>query len=144
MDNEIKLKHLDFIQSNITRMNNCSIQMKGWAITIIAALLAVYAATINDCGIGKNVFIFIAIVPAALFFFLDSYYLQQERKFRAVYNDVAELNKNGPKIEVLPFEIPLNKYKGWKYSIFKAMLSWTEIPLYGTIIVGLIIAGVLL
>ena len=144
MDNEIKLKHLDFIQSNITRMNNCSIQMKGWAITIIAALLAVYAATISDCGAGKNIFIFIAIVPVALFFFLDSYYLQQERKFRAVYNDVAELNNIESRIEVRPFEIPLKKYKGWKYSIFSAMLSWTEIPLYGIIIVGLIVSGVLL
>lgn len=144
MDNEIKLKHLDFIQSNITRMNNCSIQMKGWAITIIAALLAVYAATINDCGVGKNVFIFIAIAPAALFFFLDSYYLQQERKFRAVYNDVAELNDSESAIVIRPFEIPLNKYKGWKYCILRAMLSWTEIPLYGIMIAGLIVSGVLL
>lgn len=29
-----KEKHLEFLQNNISRMNQCSFQMKGWAITI--------------------------------------------------------------------------------------------------------------
>lgn len=42
-----KIKHLEFIQSNISRMNQCSFKMKGWMITIDSALLALFAASID-------------------------------------------------------------------------------------------------
>lgn len=32
---KINEKHLEFLQANITRMNQCSFQMKGWAIAIV-------------------------------------------------------------------------------------------------------------
>ena len=63
MDN--KIKHLEFIQSTITRMNQNSFQIKGWMITIVSALLALYARS------EKKLYIFIAIVPAIVFWFLD-------------------------------------------------------------------------
>ena len=37
---EKKLKHLEFIQNVILRMNNNSFLIKGWAITLISALFA--------------------------------------------------------------------------------------------------------
>ena len=75
---EAKKQHLEFIQSVITRMNTNSFQIKGMAVAIVSALLAVYAATNNAA------FIFLSIVPTILFWLLDSYCLQQERKFRGV------------------------------------------------------------
>ena len=76
-DNQVK--HLEFIQSNIARMNQCSFQMKGWMLTIVSALLALYAGSINaETGNGINMFIYIAIVPTLIFWFLDSFYLQQK------------------------------------------------------------------
>ena len=83
---ENKIKHLEFIQTVITRMNQNSFQIKGWMITIVSALLALYASS------GKQIYILVAIVPTVIFWFLDTYYLQQERKFRGVYNDVAGLS----------------------------------------------------
>ena len=65
---ENKIKHLEFIQATITRMNQNSFQIKGWMITIISALLALYASSEN------TIYIFIAIVPAIVFWFLDAYY----------------------------------------------------------------------
>jgi Flp pilus assembly protein TadB len=82
---ENKIKHLEFIQTNISRMNQCSFQMKGWALTIVTVLLTLYATTVDSTTHGNVAFIFIAIVPTVLFWFLDSYYLQQERKFRGIY-----------------------------------------------------------
>ena len=41
-------KHLEFLQSNISRMNQCSFQMKGWAITLASALIAVFVSTISE------------------------------------------------------------------------------------------------
>lgn len=89
-----KIKHLEFIQNVITRMNTNSFQLKGWMVAIVSALLALYANSSN------LMFIVIAIVPVLLFWFMDTYYLQQERKFRGVYNDVAGLNNNESHIEI--------------------------------------------
>ena len=81
--NSEKIKHLEFIQDIITRMNKNSFQLKGWMITIVSALLALYGSSNND------IYIWIAIAPTNIFWLLDAYYLQQERKFRGLYNDVV-------------------------------------------------------
>jgi len=139
-----KIKHLEFIQSNIARMNQCSFNMKGWAITILTALLAVYATSIGDSGKGNAIFILIAIVPTALFWFLDSYYLQQERKFRGIYNDVAELTPKSERKTTEDFEMPLHKYTGCKYCLFKVLFSISEAPLYLTLIIGIVVGYIFL
>lgn len=69
MDHEDKLKHLEFIEDNIARMNKCSFQMKGWTITLVSALLAVFATTL-DKGITSKVnviLVFIGIFPTIFF-----------------------------------------------------------------------------
>lgn len=135
---ENKIKHLEFIQTTITRMNQNSFQIKGWMITIVSALLALYANS------GNAVYIFIAIVPAVVFWFLDAYYLQQERRFRGVYNDVAGLSSEDSRLEIRDFEMPIQKYQGGKYSYINALFSKTMFPLYGMVIAGLVIAYILL
>ena len=135
---ENKIKHLEFIQSTITRMNQNSFQIKGWMITLVSALLALYASS------ERVVYILIAIVPAVVFWFLDAYYLQQERRFRGVYNDVAGLSPDDSRINVREFEMPIQKYQGGKYCYLNVLFSRTIFPLYGIVIVGLVIAFALL
>ena len=135
---ENKIKHLEFIQSTITRMNQNSFQIKGWMITLVSALLALYASS------EKVVYILIAIVPAIVLWFLDAYYLQQERRFRGVYNDVARLSPDNNRINVREFEMPIQKYQCGKYGYFSVLFSKTIFPLYGVVIVGLVVAFVLL
>ena len=135
---ENKIKHLEFIQSTITRMNQNSFQIKGWLITLVSALLALYASS------ERVVYILIAIVPAVVFWFLDAYYLQQERRFRGVYNDVAGLSPDDSRINVREFEMPIQKYQCGKYCYFNVLFSKTIFPLYGIVIVGLVIAFALL
>lgn len=64
---EKKIKHLEFIQSIINRMNSNSFAIKGWAITIVSALLALYASS------SKVTYVFVAIIPTIIFWCLDSY-----------------------------------------------------------------------
>jgi hypothetical protein len=137
MDNN-KIKHLEFIQSTITRMNQNSFQIKGWMITLVSALLALYASS------EKVAYILIAIVPAIVFWLLDAYYLQQERRFRGVYNDVAGLSPDDSRINVREFEMPIQKYQCGKYCYFNVLFSRTIFPLYGIVIVGLVAAFALL
>ena len=135
---ENKIKHLEFIQGTITRMNQNSFQIKGWMITIVSALLALYANSENV------VYVLVAIVPAIIFWFLDAYYLQQERKFRGVYNDVAGLTSEDSRVEIRDFEMPIQKYQCGKYCYFNVLFSKTIFPLYGIVIAGLTIAYILL
>lgn len=136
---EKKAKHLEFIQASISRMNQCSFQIKGWAITVVTALLALYSASIvPETGTGNDLFIYIAIVPTLLFWFLDAYYLQQERKFRGLYNDlIDEVNSK----EIKEYEMPLGRYCGCKYCVLHIMWTKTEWVLYLPIILGLIAVG---
>lgn len=45
--NEKKLKHLEFLQNVITRMNSNSFMIKGWAITLVSALFVLAAKDAN-------------------------------------------------------------------------------------------------
>ncbi|MFK5969365.1 MAG: hypothetical protein QM487_04490 [Candidatus Marithrix sp.] len=135
---EEKRQHLEFIQNVITRMNTNSFQIKGLSITIVTALMAIYASTQNV------VFIFLGIPPTLLFWFLDSYYLQQERKFRGVYNDVTGLKD---KIKVKPYEMPIQKYNkeiDKQFSFWNVFLSQTIKWLYLSVVIFLFLIGVLL
>ena len=134
MDEE-KRQHLEFIQNVITRMNTNSFQIKGMAITIVAALLAIYASTTNVA------FVFLSIAPTLLFWFLDSYYLQQERKFRGVYNNVCGLKTD---VEIKLYEMPIQKFQRGQYSFCKVFFSKTIAWLYGTIIFLLFVGGCIL
>ena len=87
-------KHLEFLQNNITRMNQCSFQMKGWAITIVSAFIAAYVATISDTNLGNKLFIIVAVIPTVIFWFLDSLYLSKENKFIEMYNDVGRRDED--------------------------------------------------
>lgn len=135
-------KHLEFVQNSITRMNQCSFQMKGWSLTIASALIAIFVSSIaSDGTLGNRLYILSAIITTFLFWCLDSMYLSKERRFIGIYNDLIGVS-NGKKqnrIEIQEYEMPLKKYKGWKYCIMSSMLSPSEILFYGSIIIGLII-----
>jgi len=126
-----KIKHLEFIQSVITRMNTNSFQLKGWTVTIVSALLAIYASSKN------TYFVLLAVFPDVIFWFLDSFYLQQERKFRGLYNDVAGITDNSSKIKT--FEMRPDLYIGGKYSFLSAFFSKTIVPLYISIALILVV-----
>ena len=132
-------KHLEFLQNNIERMNQCSFQMKGWAITIASALIAVFVSTISDERPGSKIYLMAAIAATVLFWCLDSLYLSKERRFIGMYNDLIGVGNGAdqPAIQIKEYEIPVKKYGGWRYSIFWAMVSPSECLLYGAIVAGL-------
>ena len=135
---EDRRQHLEFIQNVITRMNSNSFQLKGLAVAIVTALLGIYATTANV------VFVFLGIFPTLLFWFLDSYYLLQERKFRGVYNDVTGLKKV---IAVKLYEMPIQEYTRKihkQYSYWNVFISPTIFWLYFPVIILLFISGFLL
>lgn len=127
---EEKIKYLEFIQNVITRMNKNSFQLKGWMITIVSAMLALYASSDN-----KVLYIFVAIVPVILFWCLDAFYLKQERLYRKLYKDVVEDNN------IQSFDMNASKYEVCYCKVF---WSKTIAGLYCTIAVLLLLLGLFL
>lgn len=83
MSQDNKIAHLGFIQNVISRMGNNSFFLKGWSITLIAAIFALSAKDANRC------FVLFACFPVIAFWVLDAYFLHQEKLFRQLYQDVA-------------------------------------------------------
>lgn len=119
-----KLKHLEFLQAIITRMNQNSFQIKGWMVTLVSALIALYANS------SQRNFVLVAAVPVVVFWLLDTYYLQQERKFRGIYNDVLGLRPPEQRIVVRDFEMPIQRYHGGQYNYWDVLWSRTIVSLY--------------
>lgn len=80
---EAKLKHLEFIQAVIARMATNSSLIRGWTITIVAALSAFAAAN------SRVALLAISIISTLMFWGLDGYYLWLERAFIALHAKVA-------------------------------------------------------
>lgn len=131
MDSD-QIKHLEFIQSVITRLNTNSFQIKGWAITIVAGVIALSATLQN------KFLLIIALFSVVLFWVMDGYCLSQERKFRGLYNDVAGISDVRQKLK--PFEMNPNLYKGGYFSFWRTLRAMTIWPIYLSI---LILIGIL-
>lgn len=126
--NEDQRLHLQFIQNVITRMNANSFQVKTWTVSIIVALAAL---AVNS----KNyIYILISVVPTILFWTLDSYYLQQERKFRGLYKDVVLGN-------VQLYLMQINRYREGMYQFSSAFFSKAIINFYGAILASILLAA---
>jgi|ERR1017187_6601653 hypothetical protein len=75
---EKKIAHLNMIQGVINRMATNSFQVKGWSVVIVSALFALASRE------ARPTLVYIAFLPAMVFWPLDGYFLWQERLFRRI------------------------------------------------------------
>ena len=119
MDN--KIKHLEMIQGIINRMAKNSFALKGWAVTLVAG---VFALASKD---ADKLFCLIAYAPILIFWGLDSYYLLQERLYRALYNKIRNVAE-----EQVDFDMntKLPEFKSAKNTWISCVASKTEMLFY--------------
>ena len=119
MDN--KIKHLEMIQGVINRMAKNSFMLKGWAVTLAAGIFALASKD------TYKMYFLISYVPVIVFWFLDSYYLLQERLYRDLYNDVRK--KSNSEID---FSLNASGYanKDYKRTLLGCVISKTELWFY--------------
>ncbi|MBL4796042.1 MAG: hypothetical protein JKY50_01370 [Oleispira sp.] len=118
--NENKIKHLEFIQNVITRMNSNSFLIKGWGLTLVSALFALASAS-------KNLdFVFITGIVLVVFWILDGFFISIERKYRDLYNHVRVKKDNE-----IDFSMKTSDHDNYKNSWRGGILSKTLIPYYG-------------
>lgn len=124
VDMENKRKHLEFIQGIISRMASNLFFLRGWTITLIAALIALFAK-----GDSPNYIIYFLLVLILVLWILDGYFLSQERLFRALYNHVRKLDE-----KEIDFSMNTNEYikdekNTWRRAIFSVTLLVFYLPL---------------
>jgi hypothetical protein len=72
------------IQAIISRMASNSFLVKGWSVTLAGAIMA-FSAAVNS---GWSMLV--AILTATGFFWLDAFYLGQERLYRCLSDEVRQ------------------------------------------------------
>lgn len=115
---ESKLKHIDIVQSTISRMAQNSFAIKGWTITVLVGLFVF----LQKDNFRNNMIIY--LIPIIFFWVLDSYYLWQERLFRKLYNDII-VNV----AEESDLSMNIIQYKA-KVKFYSSLFSVSEIMIY--------------
>ena len=113
-----KLKHIDIVQSTISRMAQNSFAIKGWTITVLVGLFVF----LQKDNFRNNMIIY--LIPIIFFWVLDSYYLWQERLFRKLYNDII-VNVT----EESDLSMNIIQYKA-KVKFYSSLFSVSEIMIY--------------
>ena len=102
-------------------MASNSFLIKGWSVTLVAALFALAAAGTNE------LFVYLAYFPAFMFWVLDAYFLRQERLFRELWDHVREADAE------INFSMDTEPFIGKVDSTWKVGWSRTLALFHGTI-----------
>ena len=126
----MKYEHLEMIQKIINKMSKNSFLLKGWAVLVIVAIFTFTGESNNDirCILFTN-------IPLIVFWGLDSYYLQLERKYRKLYDDIRQQKNEKTNFNMNPNNIKISISTSKEVSFMNCFLSATEILFYGTCIV---------
>ncbi len=120
---EFMLKEIEIIQDIIKRMAFNSFVIKGWTITLVAVTLLLR---------GSEYQVLIAFIPILVFWFLDAYFLWQERLYRRLYNWVI---KNRTNTDQYLFDMNAYRFKNEEQSRLRIMFSITLGWFYGSIFI---------
>jgi hypothetical protein len=129
---EYMLKEIEIIQDIIKRMAFNSFMIKGWAITLVVVALLLK---------GTNYQVGIAFIPLLVFWFLDAYFLWQERLYRKLYEWVID---NRLKTDENLFDMNAYRFKDKVQSKFRIMFSITLGWFYASIAILIIIYALVL
>ena len=129
---EYLLKEVEVIQGIINRMAFNSFLIKGWTITLVVVALLLKGAKHQ---------VWIAFIPLFVFWFLDAYFLWQERMYRKLYDWVTI---NRLKSEENLFNMNAYRFKDEVQTKIGIMFSITLGWFYGSIAVLIIIYSIFL
>ena len=125
---EQKLKHLEFIQAVVNRMSENSSLMRGWAVTVVAGVVAL-ASSDSDAWWFAPI-LYLAITA---FWLLDGFFIFQERLFRALYDDVRIRDES-----TIDFDMHVRRFCGSERTWVRSVFSLVPLIFYGFLIVGLL------
>lgn len=133
---EDRRKHLDFIQSVISRMASASAVTKGWALTIAVATYG-YAGTKQSIPVA-----ILGLGAVIVFSALDSRYLLEERKYRKLFQAAAAGELKSFDMNADGYRKQLPKAARKTLTMPSVFWSWSVRNFYGVIfLAGLVLLG---
>ena len=123
-----KTKHLELIQGVVNRLSTNSFLLKGWSVVLISALFAL------SVGGSNPAFVFLAYIPAFVFWGLDGYFLWEEKKFRKLYDHVRQLEE-----AEIDFSMDTTGVKDQAGTWWGATGSKTLVPFHGVLIGAIVV-----
>ena len=120
---EYLLKEVEILQDIIKRMAFNSFLIKGWTVTLVVVSLLVKSGQQH---------VHLAFIPLLVFWFLDAYFLWQERMYRKLYEWVI-----AHRLQTSEHLLDLNAYRfrSEVQSIPRIMVSITLFWFYATLAV---------
>lgn len=115
---EFLFKEIEIIQSIIRRLAFNSFLIKGWTLTLVIASLL-----LNHDFEEK----WLGFIPLVIFWFLDAYYLRQEKLFRKLHNWTKD---NRLQTDDLIFNTNVEKRFGDEVKFYRVFRSKTIAPFY--------------
>ena len=125
-------QELEHIQNIIDRQASNSFKIKGWTVTLVVVALLFRT---------NNFQLFAAFIPLIGFWYLDAYYLRQERKFRELF-DWVRLNREDTDDHL--FDMDPSRFEDEVDGTTQLMTTRSMFTFYGTISGLLIIYTVIL
>lgn len=115
------IEEIKIIQDIIKRLAFNSFMIKGWAITLVVATLLLK---------GDKYQVLISFIPLIVFWFLNAYFLWQERMYRKLYDWIIS---HRLKTDEYLFDMNAYRFEGDVQSKFRIMFSITLGWFYGCI-----------
>ena len=126
------LKEIDIVQDVINRTAHNSFLIKGWTVTLVVATLLLK---------GSNTQVVLAYIPLLVFWFLDAYFLWQEKMYRELYKWVIE---NRLKTDEYLLDMNAYRFRDKVPAIPRIMFSITLGWFYGSVAVLIVIYSIIL
>jgi hypothetical protein len=126
---ELRVKHLEMVQSVVARMASQGAATKTACVTIVTAVVG-FGVTLQKPSV-----VLLALLPVTIFALLDARYLQLERHFRHRFDEIR-----GQKWSVMPnFEIgTADVTQGY----WQALRSWSIVYFYAPIALAVTVGGI--
>jgi hypothetical protein len=129
---QTKIAHLQIIQSVIARMAGNSFALRTLSVTLTTGLIAL----LGSIDKPTPLYALAALLPLLIFWLLDARYLQLERLYRRLYDDVR-LGKTRE-----PFIMAIGPYSSHEKNVPSIALSWSVLWVYATLLVVLALIAV--
>lgn len=130
--NESRIRYLEAIQRVVDRLSNTSFVLKGWAVSLVAGLMALAASGTNHGSV------LVAYIPTVVFWLLDAYFLMMERQYRKIFEENMDLSQ-----EVKCFDLKRKKatFPMFAEAAFSITMLLTYVPLIGAIFIAMFVLG---
>ena len=128
---ELRLKHLEMLQSAVARMAGVGVSLKNYCITLTTAVCG-FSITLQ-----RPLVALLALLPITTFALVDAQYLRIERRFRALFDRVRSEDWG-----TFPsFEVNLKNAPRMRYG--SVLGSWSIVNFYAPLALAVVLVALI-